>query len=280
MEERLQKILAHAGIASRRAAEKMIEEGRVTLNGKVVREMGVRADPRADVITVDGARIKKASKPSYVLLNKPRNVMSTVSDPEGRPTVVDFLRKAPGDRLYPVGRLDFTSEGLLILTNDGEFTKFMTKAGSVPKVYRVKVTGAPTAESVDRLRRGIKIDGVRLARSKLEVVKTGPNTWFEVTLKQGRNRQIRSMFEAIGHRVMTLRRVRIGFLEGGALGRGSWRELTRSEVEHFYTRYGNKAISDNAQAAREKAPVKRTRGPRVRSSGGKQSRTRTTGIPR
>ena len=279
MEERLQKILAHAGIASRRAAEKMIEQGRVTLNGKVVGEMGVQADPGSDVITVDGVRIRKASKPTYILLNKPRNVMSTLSDPEGRPTVVDFLRKTPGDRLYPVGRLDFLSEGLLILTNDGEFTKFMTKAGSVPKIYRVKVTGAPTAEAIDRLRRGIKVDGVRLARSELEVVKTGPNTWFEVTLKQGRNRQIRSMFDAIGHRVMTLRRVRIGFLEGGALGRGTWRKLTRSEVEHFYTRYGNKAISVKAQAEADRAPAKRRARRRVRSDP-KPGRTRTNGIPR
>ena len=276
MQERLQKILAHAGVASRRAAEKMIEQGRVALNGNVVREMGVRADPRTDVITVDGARIRKASKPTYVLLNKPRNVMSTLSDPEGRPTVVDFLRKAPGDRLYPVGRLDFTSEGLLILTNDGEFTKFMTKAGSVPKVYRVKVTGAPTAEAIDRLRRGIRVEGVRLARCGVEVVKSGPNTWFEVTLKQGRNRQVRSMFEAIGHRVMTLRRVRIGFLEGGALGRGAWRELTRSEVELFYTRYGTQTAPSNRQSPQ--APSNRPTRGRPRS-GSKQIRTHTTRSP-
>ena len=240
MKERLQKILAHAGIASRRAAEKIIEEGRVTVNGDTVREMGIRADAREDNIAVDGMPIRRPSKPTYILLNKPRNVMSTLSDPEGRPTVAELIRKAPGDRLYPVGRLDFVSEGLLILTNDGEFTRFMTKAGSVPKIYRVKVIGVPTAEVIDRLRRGIRLEGVRLSSCRIETVKSGPNTWYEVTLKQGRNRQIRSMFDAIGHRVMTLRRTRIGFLEGGGLAKGAWRELTAREVQLFYTRYGEK----------------------------------------
>jgi 23S rRNA pseudouridine2605 synthase len=240
MQERLQKILAHAGVASRRAAEKMIAEGRVTLNGEVVTEMGIQADPRSDDITFDGQRIRKASKPAYILLNKPRNVMSTLSDPEGRPTLAELIRKAPGERLYPVGRLDFISEGLLFLTNDGEFTRFMTKAGSVPKVYRVKTTGQPTAEAVERLRRGMRYQGAQYAPCKVEVVKSGPNTWFEVTLKQGKNHQVRNMFEAIGHRVMTLRRTRIGFIEGGTLGRGKWRELEPSEVARFYSLYGKK----------------------------------------
>lgn len=239
MEERLQKILAHAGVASRRAAEKLIEDGRIRVNGAVVRAMGVRADPRRDRIDVDGKPIRGGSKRTYVLLNKPPNVMSTLEDPEGRPTVADLVRGGPAERLYPVGRLDFASEGLLILTNDGEFTRFMTRAGNVPKVYRVKVAGSPPGEAVDRLRRGVTLDGVRLKRCRIEMLKLGANPWFEVEIRQGRNRQIRRMFEAVGHRVMTLRRVRVGFLEAGDLRRGAWRELTPGEVDRFYARYGS-----------------------------------------
>ena len=238
MEERLQKILAHAGVESRRAAERLIEEGRIRVNGTVVRAMGVRADPRRDRIDVDGKPIRGVSKRAYVLLNKPPNVMSTLDDPEGRPTVADLLRGGPAERLYPVGRLDFASEGLLILTNDGEFTRFMTRAGNVPKVYRVKVAGSPPAKAVDRLRRGITLDGIRLERSRIEILKPGANTWFEIQIRQGRNRQIRRMFDAVGHRVMTLRRVRMGFLEADGLRRGAWRELTPGEVARFYSRYG------------------------------------------
>lgn len=239
VQERLQKILAHAGVASRRSAEKLIASGRVAVNGRTVSELGSKADPAADHITVDGVRIARPERRVYLLLNKPPNVMTTVDDPEGRPTVRDLIRRAPAGRLYPVGRLDFTSEGLLILTNDGEFTRFMTRAGNVPKHYRVKVHGVPTPAALDRLRRGITVDGERFARCKVEVAKPGANTWFDVTLKQGKNRQIHRMFEAIGHRVMTLRRTKIGFLDGGGLARGAWRELTPSEVEGFYTRYGS-----------------------------------------
>jgi len=240
MQERLQKILAHAGVASRRSAEKLIASGRVAVNGKVVSELGSKADPATDRITVDGERIARPERRVYLVLNKPPNVMTTIDDPEGRPTVRDLIHRAPARRLYPVGRLDFTSEGLLILTNDGEFTRFMTRAGNVPKHYRVKVQGVPTAASLDRLRRGITVEGERFAPCKIELSKPGANTWFDVTLKQGRNRQIHRMFEAIGHRVMTLRRTKIGFLEAGGLARGAWRELTASEVETFYSRYGPK----------------------------------------
>src|SRR5215831_10583427 len=145
MNERLQKILAHAGIASRRKAEEMIAQGRVSVNGHIVSELGSKADPEEDVIKVDGKRIRLSSRHIYILLNKPKNVMSTSSDPEGRPTVVQYVKDRVKQRVYPVGRLDFASEGLIILTNDGEFTKFMTKAAIVPKVYRVKVAGAPDA---------------------------------------------------------------------------------------------------------------------------------------
>src|SRR2546425_651694 len=143
MQERLQKILAHAGVASRRHAEEMIQSGRVSVNGHIVSELGSKADPDEDVIKVDGKKIRLPSRSIYILLNKPKNVMSTSSDPEGRPTVIEYVQERVKERVYPVGRLDFASEGLIILTNDGEFTKLMTKAGVTAKVYHVKVSGQP-----------------------------------------------------------------------------------------------------------------------------------------
>ena len=232
MQERLQKILAHAGISSRRKAEEFIAEGRVSVNGTVVRELGSKADAAVDVIRVDGKRLKPVSRFVYVLLNKPRNVMSTSNDPENRPTVMDYVTKLK-QRLYPVGRLDFGSEGLLILTNDGEFTKSMTRAGVVPKVYRVKVAGNPVEAVLAKLRKGIFLDGERLAPCEIVPIKEGENPWYEVTLHQGRNQQIRKMFLVSGHPVEKLRRVRIGFLEDRTLRSGEWRHLTEQEVQRF-----------------------------------------------
>src|SRR5215467_13688724 len=154
MQERLQKILAHAGVASRRHAEEMIKSGRVSVNGHIVTELGSKADSAGDVIKVDGKKLKSQQRHVYILLNKPKNVMSTSSDPEDRPTVVEYVKGKVKERVYPVGRLDFASEGLIILTNDGEFTKMMTKAGVTPKVYHVKVAGVPAERDLDRLRRG------------------------------------------------------------------------------------------------------------------------------
>src|SRR5215470_3965250 len=158
MQERLQKILAHAGIASRRHAEEMITKGRVSVNGHIVTELGSKADAEEDVIKVDGKKLRPPQRHIYVLLNKPKNVMSTSSDPEDRPTVIEYIKGKIKERVYPVGRLDFASEGLLILTNDGEFTKFMTKAGTIPKVYHVKVAGLPAQRDLEKLRRGAYID--------------------------------------------------------------------------------------------------------------------------
>ena len=233
MQERLQKILAHAGIASRRHAEEMIVAGRVTVNGHIVTELGSKADAVQDVIKVDGKKLRSAQRHIYILLNKPKNVMSTSSDPEGRPTVVEYVKGKIKERVYPVGRLDFASEGLIILTNDGEFTKFMTKAGIVPKVYRVKVAGAPDARALDRLRRGAYIDNERLAPCEIVQLKGGENPWFKVTLHQGRNQQIRRMFQAVGHPVEKLRRVSIGFLQDEKLKPGEWRFLSEHEIAHF-----------------------------------------------
>ena len=233
MQERLQKILAHAGVASRRHAEEMIQAGRVSVNGHIITELGSKADPADDVIKVDGKKLRPAERHIYVLLNKPKNVMSTASEPEDRPTVLDYIKGKIKARLYPVGRLDFGSEGLIILTNDGEFTKFMTQAGIIPKVYHVKVAGQPEDRALQRLRRGAYIDNERLAPCTIEGLKGGENPWYEVTLHQGRNQQIRRMFQSIGHPVEKLRRVRIGSLEDEKLRPGAWRFLTEEEVNQF-----------------------------------------------
>ncbi len=233
MQERLQKILAHAGIASRRKAGEMIAQGRVSVNGTIVSELGSKADPETDIIKVDGKKIRQASRLIYILLYKPKNVMSTSSDPEGRPTVIDYVKDRVKERVYPVGRLDFASEGLLIVTNDGEFTKHMTQAGVIPKVYHVKISGQPIERDLARLRRGIFYDNERLAPCQIELLKSGDNPWYTVTLHQGRNQQIRNMFHAIGHPVEKLRRVSIGFLHDRRLMAGDWRFLTEEEVAHF-----------------------------------------------
>src|SRR5438552_18122041 len=178
MQERLQKILAHAGVASRRHDEEMIQAGRVSVNGHIITELGSKADPADDVIKVDGKRLRPAERHIYVLLNKPKNVMSTSSDPEDRPTVLDYVKGKMKTRLYPVGRLDFGSEGLIILTNDGEFTKMMTKAGVIPKVYHVKVARQPQERDLDRLRRGVYIDKERLAPCTIKSLKSGENPWY------------------------------------------------------------------------------------------------------
>jgi 23S rRNA pseudouridine2605 synthase len=241
MQERLQKILARAGLASRRKAEEMIERGRVSVNGRVVTELGTKADPEVDAIKLDGKKIRAHPRHVYILLNKPKNVMSTVTDPEERPTILQFLGSQVRERVYPVGRLDFGSEGLIILTNDGEFTKHMTQAGVTPKVYHVKVSGEPLERDILRLQRGIFLDNERLAPSEIAPLRGGPNPWYKVTLHQGRNQQIRRMFQIIGHPVEKLRRVGIGFLEDKKLKPGEWRHLTDDEVAQFKHDFAKKA---------------------------------------
>src|SRR5215813_7636024 len=233
MQERLQKILAHAGVASRRHAEAMITGGRVSVNGHIITELGSKADPAEDVIKVDGKKLRSPQRHVYIVLNKPKNVMSTSSDSQDRPTVVEYVKGKVKERVYPVGRLDFGSEGLIILTNDGEFTKLMTQAGVIPKVYHVKVAGKPEDRALQRLRRGAYVDNERLAPCTIEGLKGGVNPWYVVTLHQGRNQQIRRMFQSIGHPVEKLRRVRIGSLEDEKLRPGGWRFLTQEEVNQF-----------------------------------------------
>jgi 23S rRNA pseudouridine2605 synthase len=231
--ERLQKIIASAGITSRRKAEQLILEGRVTVNGQVVTQLGAKADLSRDSVKVDGKRIQAAPQKIYILLNKPRQVISSIADPQGRVKVTDLI--AEKRKIYPVGRLDFNTEGLILLTNDGEFSKIVTTAGEhMPKVYQAKVRAVPAESQLTKLRSGLRLrTGVQLGKCKIEPIKEGANTWYEVTLYQGKNRQIRDMFEEIGHPVLKLRRIRIGFLTDAGLAVGQYRHLTRLEVERI-----------------------------------------------
>ena len=236
--ERLQKLIAQAGIASRRHAEELITAGRVTVNGKVVTELGTRADPSKDHIKVNGKLINPTlakREKIYVLLNKPKGYLSSVSDPEERPLVTELLPPSLG-KLHPVGRLDFNTEGLLILTNDGEFTNFITAARNhVQKVYEVKVKGVPPDAAINKLRRGIVLeDGTRTAPAQInKLEETASNAWFEVILHEGRNQQIRKMFDSVGHSVVKLKRSRIGFLRDDRLRPKEWRLLDASEVSRL-----------------------------------------------
>ena len=238
MEERLQKLIAAAGIASRRHAEELISAGHVTVNGKVITELGTRADAKKDHIKVRGKLINpliEKREKVYVLLNKPRGYLSSVADPENRPLVTELLPSSLG-RVHPVGRLDFNTEGLLLLTNDGDFTNFITAARNrVEKVYEAKVKGLPPESALDRIRRGVVLDdGTKTAPAKItKVAETGSNAWFEVILHQGRNQQIRRMFDLIGHSVVKLRRARIGFLQDDNLRPKEWRLLTPDEVRRL-----------------------------------------------
>jgi 23S rRNA pseudouridine2605 synthase len=238
MEERLQKLISAAGVASRRHAEELIAAGRVTVNGEVIKELGSKADPEKDHIKVNGKLINpqlKSREKVYVLLNKPKGYLSSVSDPEGRPLVMELLPPSLG-RLHPVGRLDFNTEGLLLLTNDGDFTNYVTAARNrVEKVYEVKVKGVPDESGIKRLRRGVTLDDdTRTAPAKITFLhETQTNAWYEVLLHQGRNQQVRRMFELIGHSVLKLRRVSIGFLRDDALKPGQWRLLSPAEVRRM-----------------------------------------------
>ncbi len=235
MPERLQKILSTAGVASRRTAETLITQGRVSVNGKVVRELGTKADPETDDIRVDGRRVRAAQRKRYILLNKPRGYVTTRSDPAKRPTVMDLL-KGVREYVYPVGRLDYDSEGLLLLTNDGELAARLTHPRhEVERLYEARVRGVPDAHAIDRLASGIVIDGRKTAPANVKLAKkieadAGAQAVVLVGVHEGRHRQVRQMFDAIGHPVMRLRRVRIGPIRDEALKTGYYRDLTPAEV--------------------------------------------------
>jgi 23S rRNA pseudouridine2605 synthase len=246
--ERLQKILASAGIASRRKAEEFILQGRVQVNGQIVSELGSKADPAHDHIRVDGKLIRPADEYRYYMVNKPKQFVTTVSDPQGRPTVMQFFSRIKL-RMFPVGRLDYHSEGLLLVTNDGELANALTRAAShVPKTYLVKVSGIPDENALNALRRGVSIPlgdseshtgyrgwetRVRTAPATVRLFRAGENPWYEVTITEGRNRQLRKMFEEIGHHVEKIRRVEYGPLVLD-LPPGQSRELTAQEVQALH----------------------------------------------
>ena len=274
--ERLQKIISRAGVASRRKAEELILEGRVSVDGVVTRELGTKADSATAQIRVDSKPLRPPRNIVYLALNKPRECVTTLSDPEGRPTVMDFL-KGVKERVYPVGRLDYHTEGLLLLTNDGDFANRILSAGSgIPKTYWVKVAGTPAEEDLEKLRRGIVLDGRRTRPARIRPLSRagkarqsrdpstslragrqradnpsrrhgavrpltdrsfsskerteGGNPWFEVILEEGRQNQIRRMFERVGHPVRKLKRVRIGTVSLGSLPSGQYRSLTPAEI--------------------------------------------------
>jgi pseudouridine synthase len=247
-EERLQKILARAGIASRRKAEEYILAGRVTVNGKLVTELGAKADPQRNHIKVDGKLLRLPREFVYLALYKPKNFVTTLSDPQHRPTVMDCLKGLKA-RVFPVGRLDYHSEGLLLLTNDGDFAaRILSPASHVPKTYLVKVNGPLTPEQEEEFRAGIPLYGRRTAPAELKLVRPARNPWYRVTLVEGRQNQIRIMFKHFGRLVEKLKRIRIGFLELGSLRPGQYRLLTPQEVARFRKLLG---LDQAAASARE-----------------------------
>lgn len=259
---RLQKIIAQAGIVSRRKAEELILNGRVQVNGQLVTELGTKADPERDHIRIDGKLLHGAQQHRYLMLNKPKGYVTTASDPEGRPTVMKFVERA-GVRVFPVGRLDYQSEGLLLMTNDGELANALTRASAkVEKVYLVKISGKPGAARLDQLRSGIMIERgkpgsregrVMTAPVDIKLMRDAENPWYEVTLIEGRNREIRKMFEEIGHHVEKIRRVGYGPLVLD-VAPGEVRELSQDEVEALRKavrpRSGKAAVTETKKRAK------------------------------
>ncbi len=231
---RLQKIISEAGVASRRAAETLIREGRVTVDGVVVSRLGARADPQVDDIRVDGRRVG-AQRRRYLLLNKPRGVVTTRDDPQRRPTVMDYL-SGVRESVYPVGRLDYDSEGLLLLTNDGDLASRLSHPRHrIERVYEARVRGVPDAGALKRIARGVLLDGRRTAPAVAALVtagrgQRGDQALVRITIAEGRTRQVRQMCAAVGHPVVRLRRVRIGPIQDQALQPGRFRDLTSREV--------------------------------------------------
>lgn len=232
---RLQKYIAMSGVASRRVAEKMIDEGRVAVNGEPVKEQGVKVEIGNDRVEIDGVLVKAESKKIYIALNKPEGYVTTVKDQFDRPTVMDLVSKEIHTRIFPVGRLDYETEGLLLMTNDGDWANRVThpRYESSKKYYAV-LKGVLTIPELNKIRRGIVLDGKRTSPAECEIMEIDMGmTLVEITIHEGRNRQVRRMFEAVGHEVKKLRRDRVGIVELGNLREGRWRYLTSSEIEYF-----------------------------------------------
>jgi len=261
VQERLQKILARAGVASRRGAESVMLEGRVTLNGEVVKELGSKADIAVDDVRVDGVRVKPPKQPVYLLLNKPKGVVTTRHDPAGRQTVMDLVPSVAG--LFPVGRLDVTTEGLILLTNDGAFAERVSHPRyEVPRVYEAKVRGVPDAGTLERLKHGIRVEGERLAVDAARVVEADKNAWVEVTLHEGKHHEVKRLLEAVGHPVSKLRRIALGPLSSRGLEPGQFRHLTPEEVSGLL---GQRVVSRprpprRPVRGRSRRPARRPRG--------------------
>lgn len=284
---RLQKIISTAGVASRRTAETLIAEGRVSVNGEAVRELGSKADPERDDIRVDGRRVKAPARRRYILLNKPRGYITTRSDPEKRPTVIDLLTTGGvREYVYPVGRLDYDSEGLLLLTSDGALAEKLTHPRhGIGREYHVRVRGVPDDREIDRLRKGIALDGERTSPATVDLHKViessshGPDAILSMVIYEGRNRQVRRMCEAIGHPVSRLKRVRIGPIKDDHIRPGEFRDLDDSEIAAL-KRFAAKAPASAKASAGKPAPGLQPRVPSPRVSSRPAERPRTPRGPR
>ena len=266
VEERLQKVLARAGFASRRGAEGLMQEGRVTVNGAVVREPGTKADPARDDIRVDGIRVKAPGEPVYILLNKPRGVVTTRRDPSGRPTVMDLVPGVSG--LFPVGRLDLTTEGLILLTNDGAFAERVSHPRyEVPRVYHAKVRGLPDSRTLDRLRHGVRVKGHVLVADGARLVEVDRNAWVEITLHEGKQHEVKRLLEAVGHPVSKLRRVAFGPVTLRGLEPGQFRVLKPAEVKGLLRGEKSRSIPSVRTRRRPRASVVRKIGAREAAAG-------------
>ncbi len=253
MEIRLQKLIASTGLSSRRKAEILIASGRVSVNGKIVRELGTKVDPDRDHVKIDGKHLTSAQPFVYLMLNKPKNVMSTLDDPGGRTTVKDFLRGV-SVRVFPVGRLDFDSEGLMLLTNNGELAQALLHPRyHVPKTYLIKVKGVLKDEEIARLERGIRLeDGMTSPAYVKKVRKVEANSWLEITIREGRTHQVKRMLDAVGHPVLKLLRIRMGPLALGNLEPGEFRFLTDRETNALRALVDERMAS--AEQGRESIP--------------------------
>ena len=287
MEVRLQKVIAASGLASRRKAEEWIAQGRVTINGKIVRELGTRIDPERDHVKVDGRHLKSVEPYAYLLLNKPKGIVSTLNDPEGRPTIEHLLHGVTL-RMFPVGRLDFDTEGLMLLTNHGELAQALLHPRyHVAKVYLAKVKGVLNDDEIDQLARGVRLeDGMTAPATVKKVRKAAENSWLEVTIYEGRKHQIKRMFEVVGHPVLKLKRIRFGPLALGDLLPGEFRYLTDREANTlrgiFQHKQQQEAEGISSQPIRPEKPARtvsaRPARPAPRSSG--QSRRSGAQPPR